>query len=108
MRRRQFILLVGGAAASLPAAARAQERTRRIGILSGGAEGDAEGEGLVQAFLQEMQALGWQRGANVRIDVRWGASDLDRMARFAKELVALQPDLILAITTPAVAASCRC
>jgi putative ABC transport system substrate-binding protein len=107
MRRRQFIILVGGAAALLPAEARAQERMRRIGILSGGAEGDAEGEGLVQAFLQAMQALGWQRGTNVQIDIRWGASNLDRMARFAKELVAMQPDLILAITTPAVAAILR-
>jgi putative ABC transport system substrate-binding protein len=107
MRRRQFIILVGGAAASLPAMARAQERMRRIGMLSGGAEGDAEGEELVQAFLQGMQALGWQRDTNVQIDIRWGASDRDRMAKFAKELVAMQPDLILAITTPAVAAVLR-
>jgi putative ABC transport system substrate-binding protein len=107
MRRRQFITFLGGAAASLPVTARAQERMRRIGMLVGVAEGDAEGERWVQAFLQEMQALGWQRDTNVQIDVRWGASQLDRMATFAKELVASQPDLIQVTTTPATAAILR-
>jgi putative ABC transport system substrate-binding protein len=77
-RRPEFIALIGGAAASLPVTARAQERMRRIGKLVGVAEGDAEGERWVQAFLQEMQALGWQRDTNVQIDVRWGASELDQ------------------------------
>jgi putative tryptophan/tyrosine transport system substrate-binding protein len=107
MRRREFIMLVGGAAASLPVTARAQERMRRIGMLVGSAEGDAEGERWVQAFLQAMQALGWQRDTNVQIDIRWGASNLDRMGRFAKELVGLQPDLIQVTTTPATAAILR-
>ena len=107
MRRRQFVMLVGGVAASLPPAARARERKRRIGMLTGGAAGDAEGEGWVQAFLQGLQALGWQRDIDVRIDVRWGASDLDRVARFAKRAGGVQPDLIHAITTPATAAILR-
>ena len=107
MRRRQFITFVGGAAASLPIAARTQERMRRIGMLMGATEGDTEGERWVQAFLQSMQALGWQRDTNVQIAVRWGASNLDRMATFAKELVASQPDLIQVTTTPATAAILR-
>jgi putative ABC transport system substrate-binding protein len=107
MRRRQFITFVGGAAASLPIAARTQERMRRIGMLMGATEGDIEGERWVQAFLQSMQALGWQRDTNVQIAVRWGASNLDRMATFAKELVASQPDLIQVTTTPATAAILR-
>ncbi len=107
MRRREFIMLVGGAAASLPVTMRAQERMRRIGMLVGVAEGDPEGERWVQEFLQSMQALGWQRDTNVQIAVRWGASNLDRMATFAKELVASQPDLIQVTTTPATAAILR-
>jgi putative ABC transport system substrate-binding protein len=80
---------------------------RRIGMLVGAAEGDAEAERWVQAFLQAMQALGWQSGTNVQIDIRWGASNLDRIGQFAKELVALQPDLIQVSTTPATAAVLR-
>jgi putative ABC transport system substrate-binding protein len=107
MRRRQFITFLGGAAASLPITARAQEQMRRIGMLMGAAEGDAEGERWVQAFMQGMQALGWQRDTNVQIDLRWGANNLDRMGTFAKELVAPQPDLIQVTTTPATAAILR-
>ena len=106
MRRREFITLVG-AAAMWPFTARAQEQMRRIGMLMGAAEGDDEGERWVQAFVQGMQALGWQRDTNVQIDVRWGANNLDRMATFAKELVAFQPDLIQVTTTPATAAILR-
>ena len=105
--RRQFSTLLGSAAAVWPFRANAQGRKRRIGMLMGVAEGDPEGERWVQAFLQAMQALGWQRDTNVHIDLRWGASNLDRMAGFAKELVALQPDLIHVTTTPAVAAILR-
>lgn len=106
MRRRDFIVVAGGAAAwSL--AARAQTGMRRIGMLVGAAEGDAEGERWVQAFLQAMEALGWRRDANLQTDIRWGAGDLDRIGQFAKELVALQPDLIQVSTTPATAAILR-
>jgi len=107
MRRREFITLVGGAYAAWPLVASAQERMRRIGMVVGAAAGDAEGERWVQAFLQGMQALGWQRDINLQIDVRWAANDLDRMATFAKELVASQPDLIQVTTTPATAAILR-
>ena len=107
MRRRQFITLLSGAAAIWPLAARAQERMRRVGMLVGAAEGDAEAERWVHAFLQAMEALGWKRGNNVQIDIRWGASNLDRMGQLAKELVALQPDLIQVSTTPATAAILR-
>jgi putative ABC transport system substrate-binding protein len=106
MRRREFIALVGGVAA-WPLVASARERMRRIGMLVGAAEGDAEAERWVQTFLQAMQALGWQRDTNVQIDIRWGASNLDRMGQFAKELVALHPDLIQVSTTPATAAILR-
>src|SRR5262245_21465819 len=108
MRRRKFITLLGGAAA-WPMAARAQQPSgmRRIGMLMGVAEDDAEGKQWVQAFLQAMQSLGWRSGANVHIDIRWGASNLDRMRTFAKELVALHPDLIEVTTTPATTAVIR-
>jgi ABC-type uncharacterized transport system substrate-binding protein len=107
MRRREFMTLLGGAAAAWPLVASAQKRMPRIGILEPVAEGDPEGERWVQAFLQEMQVLGWQRGTNVQIDIRWGASNLDRIAAFAKELVALRPDLIHVSGTPATAAILR-
>jgi putative tryptophan/tyrosine transport system substrate-binding protein len=108
MERRQFIMLTGGAVfGSLPITALAQARMRRIGILVSVAEGDPEGEGWLKAFLQELQALGWQRDLNVQIDVRWGASNLDRMTKFAKELVGLRPDLIQVNSTPATAAVLR-
>ena len=96
MRRRNFISLVGGAA-SWPLAVRAQqrERMRRIGVLMALAESDREGQALVAAFREGLQKLGWAEGRNIRIDYRWTALDKELMQRFAKELVALQPDLIL-------------
>ena len=105
--RREFMTLLGGASAAWPLVASAQARMRRIGMLVGAKEGDAEGERWVQAFLQAMQALGWQRDTNLQIDIRWGAGNLDRIGQFAKELVALQPDLIQVSTTPATAAVLR-
>jgi putative ABC transport system substrate-binding protein len=96
MRRREFITLLGGAAAGWPLAAGAQERTRRIGVLSALAADDPESMGRIAAFLQGLQELGWSVGRNVRIDYRWGASDADRARRSAAELVALVPDVILA------------
>ena len=98
MRRREFITLLGGAAAAWPLAARAQqgERMRRIGVLMGQAEDDPEAQARVAAFQQSLQRLGWSDGRNVRIDSRWAAGDADRTRRYAAELIALAPDVILA------------
>jgi ABC-type uncharacterized transport system substrate-binding protein len=97
MRRREFIALVGGAAA-WPLAARAQqgERMRRIGVLMNLAADDAEGQARLAAFLRGLQQLGWIEGRNAHLDIRWGAGDAERFRRYAAELVALVPDLILA------------
>jgi ABC transporter substrate binding protein len=105
MQRREFITLLGGAAA-WPLAARAQQLdvVRRIGVLTGFAESDQEGQAFVAAFREGLQKLGWAEGRNIRIDYRWAALDTELMQRFAKELVALQPDLILTQSTPAAAA----
>jgi putative ABC transport system substrate-binding protein len=105
MRRREFISLLGGAAA-WPLAARAQqpERMRRIGVLMNLAVGDPEGEARVAAFLQALQQLGWSDGRNVRIDYRWAVADVGRFHRYAEELLALAPDVILASATPSVQA----
>jgi putative tryptophan/tyrosine transport system substrate-binding protein len=94
--RRRFIALVCGAAA-WPLAARGQgERTRRIGILSTLGADDPEGQARIAAFLRELQRLGWSEGRNVRIEYRWGTGDADRIRRDAAELVAFEPDVILA------------
>jgi putative ABC transport system substrate-binding protein len=97
MRRREFITLLGGAAA-LPVAARAQppEQVRRIGVLMTQAADDPEGRTRVTAFLQTLHELGWIEGRNVRLDYRWGGGDVDRIRRDAAELVALAPEVILA------------
>ena len=99
LKRREFISLLCGAAATWPLAARAQqvERVRRIGVAMSTAEDDAESKARIAAFLQGLQQLGWADGHNVRIDTRWwGASDADANRRYAAELVALAPDVILA------------
>jgi putative ABC transport system substrate-binding protein len=103
MRRREFITLLGGAAA-WPLAAKAQqsEQVRRVGWLIGQAADDADGKARLAAFVQGLQQLGWTDGRNVRIDTRWGGGDADRMRRYAAELVALAPDVILAGGTAAV------
>jgi putative ABC transport system substrate-binding protein len=107
MIRREFITLLGGAAA-WPLAANAQPsvRVRRIGIFMNLASDDAEGQSRNAAFLQGLQELGWAVGRNVRIDYRWGASnsDPDRMRKDAAELLALAPDVVLATTAPIVVA----
>jgi putative ABC transport system substrate-binding protein len=97
MRRREFIAALGGAAA-WPLAAHAQqgERLRRIGVLVSAVEGDPRGLEYVTAFAQALAELGWTVGRNVRIEYRWGAGDLDRFRRYAAELVALAPDVVLA------------
>jgi putative ABC transport system substrate-binding protein len=98
MKRREFITLLGGAAAAWPLAARAQqsERMRRIGVFHSLAAGDTEGQARLTAFVQGLQELGWTDGRNVRLDYRWAAGDPEQARRYAAELVALAPDVILA------------
>ena len=96
MRRREFITLAGGAAASWPLAARAQERIRRVGVLMNASPEDSEGQSYVAAFQQGMQEIGWNVGRNLRIDLRWGGNDAERWRRYAGELVATSPDVIVA------------
>ena len=103
MKRREFVTLLGGAAA-WPLAARAQqgERMRRIGVLLNLAADDPMGQARVAAFVQGLKAAGWSDGRNLRIDTRWAASDPDNFRKYAAELIALGPDVVLASTTPAV------
>jgi putative ABC transport system substrate-binding protein len=105
LKRREFITLVGGAAA-WPLAARAQQAggTRRIGVLMNFAANDATAQARLSAFLQSLQELGWMDGRDVRIDIRWSASEPEHIRKYAAELVALMPDAILASTTQGVAA----
>jgi putative tryptophan/tyrosine transport system substrate-binding protein len=104
--RREFITLLAGTAAAWPLVARAQqpEQMRRIGVLMHTAADDAEGRGRLAAFLDGLQQLGWTEGRDVRIDYRWGAGNPDRYVKYAAELVALAPDVILASTSSTVAA----
>ena len=103
MRRRQFITLLGGAAAAWPLAARAQgQRMRRIGVLMNLAADDPETRTRRDAFLQGLQELGWSEGRNLQIDYRWGVGDTDLHRKNAAELVALAPDVILAHGSPIV------
>src|ERR1700732_4544204 len=106
MRRREFTRLLGGATVAWSVAAHAQqtERVRRIGVLTSSAESDQEGQSSVAAFRERLRKLGWMEGRNSEIDIRWAAADVELMKRFAKELVTLQPDLILTSSTPATAA----
>jgi putative ABC transport system substrate-binding protein len=104
MKRREFITLFGGAAAAWPLAAHAQqtERMRRIGVLMNVAADDPEAQARNVAFLQGLHELGWTDGRDVRIDYRWAAGDADRLRRYAAELVALAPDVVLASGTSTV------
>ena len=102
MRRRDFITLLGGAAAAWPLAARAQQsgRMRRLGVVTDLPSDDSEAQLRNAAFLQGLQQLGWTVGRNLRIDFRWGTGgDIDRLRAYAAELVALAPDVILAVGT---------
>jgi len=107
MRRREFITLIGGAAAAWPFAVRAQqpERMRRIGILLPATADDAEFQAWVGSFLQTLQQSGWTIGHNVQIDTRWATANAAVIRRNAAELVALAPDVILAHGTMSVGPS---
>jgi putative tryptophan/tyrosine transport system substrate-binding protein len=106
MNRREFITLLGGAAAAWPFAARAQqnEQTRRIGALLNVSADDPQTPIRVAAFQQGLQELGWTVGRNVQIDYRWGAGDVELYRKYAAELIALKPDLIVAASSPVVGA----
>ena len=105
MRRRQFITLLGGAVAAWPIAGHAQqgERMRRIGVLMPFGEGHPVAQARLAAFLQGLQQLSWIDGRNVRIDYRWSAGDANRTRKFATELIALEPEVVMAFTSAAVA-----
>jgi putative ABC transport system substrate-binding protein len=106
MKRRAFISLLGGAAAAWPLAARAQQpdRMRRVGMLSNLAESDSEAQAPVAALHQALAELGWVDGRNLRIDHRWAAGDPRRLVALAKELLSLQPAVVIGHTTPSVVA----
>jgi hypothetical protein len=106
MRRREFIALLGGAAAAWPVAARAQQpkQMRLVGVLQDLAENEPVARSEVVAFREALAKLGWTEGSNFRIEVRWGAGNSDRMKVLAKELVDLRPDAILARGTPVTGA----
>ena len=106
MRRREFITLLGGAAAAWPLAARAQQsnRLRVVGVLLAMAPDDPEAQLRVKAFEAGLRELGWTEGRNLRLEYRWAAGDAALLRKQATELVGLAPDLILATSTPVLAA----
>ena len=107
IRRREFISTLGGVAAAWPLTSHAQQpnRVRRIGVLMSYAESDSDAQAWYGAFREGLQKLGWMEGHNTQIDTRWAIpDDAESMRRFAKELVALQPDLLLSSTTPTTSA----
>jgi len=107
MKRRKFIILIGGTALFLPCVAFAQatdDRPRRIGVLMNFEAADAQGQARATAFARGLQGLGWIDGGNTQIHTRWAAGDADRDRRYAAELLALAPDVILASSSASVAA----
>jgi putative tryptophan/tyrosine transport system substrate-binding protein len=98
MRRRDFITLLGSAAAVWPVATRAQqsERMRRIGVLMNISADDPEAQSRMTAFVQGLQQSGWTDGRNIRIDYRWSAGDADLIRKLAMEMIALGPDVVMA------------
>jgi putative ABC transport system substrate-binding protein len=109
VRRREFMTLLGGAAATWPLATRAQqgERVRRMGVLTGVGEGDLDAQARNAALLQGLAQLGWTDGHNVQIDIRWGGGDAERIRKSAAELAALAPDVIFATGSASVGAMLR-
>jgi hypothetical protein len=105
IRRRELVVTLGSAAVAWPLAAGAQqgERVMRIGVLMAYAESDPEAQAWVAAFQEGLQKLGWAEGRNIRIDTRWATADVESIQRFAKELVALQPELVVSTSTPSTA-----
>jgi putative ABC transport system substrate-binding protein len=106
MRRRDLVALLGSTAIAWPLVARAQQpsQMRRIGVLSLLAETDAEAQVDDAAFRKRLTDLGWTDGRNIRVDYRWGAGNVGRVQMFAKELVGLNPDVLVGVTTPSTAA----
>jgi putative tryptophan/tyrosine transport system substrate-binding protein len=106
VKRREFITVVGRTVATWPLAAIAQQmiQKRRIGVLMAYEESIAEAQAWVAAFRERFRKLGWTEGGDFQIDVRWATGDKATIARFAKEMVASQPDLILSSSTPTTAA----
>jgi putative tryptophan/tyrosine transport system substrate-binding protein len=104
MKRREFITLLGGAAAAWPVAAGAQQdgRMRRIGVLLPYPETDREGQARIETFRQALGTFGWIEGRNLRLDVRWAGADVASQRSYARELVALTPEVLLANVTTAV------
>jgi putative ABC transport system substrate-binding protein len=109
VRRRDFITLVGGAMATWPRTARSQPagRVRLIGVLTGFGESERVSQLLVTEFRAALANLGWKEGSNLRIELRWGAADVDKISAFAKELINLRPDAILGQSTPVASALAR-
>jgi putative ABC transport system substrate-binding protein len=106
MNRRHFITILGGVAAAWPLTARAQQggRMRRVGMLISGDENDPVWKPRLSAFAQALADLGWTDGGNVRMNLRWGGGDIDRIRALAQELVGLQPEIILTNLTLATVA----
>ena len=108
MQRRQFIALLGGTAAAWPLDARAQgERVRRVGMLLPATADDSEYPILVRAFVQGLHQLGWTDGSNIRIDIRWARGGVGTNRKYAEELVALAPDVIMAAVIHRRGRCCR-
>src|SRR5262249_11392730 len=106
LQRRELIIALGGAAAAWPLGVRAQQddRVRRIGVLTGRDENDPVWQTYSSAFTQARADLGWTDGRNVRMDLRWGGGDINRIRALAQQLVGLQPDIIMTSTTAAAVA----
>ena len=103
MRRRKFLTLLGGAAVAYPLVARA-DKTRRLGVLMNFHADDLEGQNRLTAVVQALQKFGWTADSNIQIDVRWAGDDVDLSHRYAEELVALTPDVLLASGSTSVVA----
>jgi ABC-type uncharacterized transport system substrate-binding protein len=104
MRRREFIAVLGGGALAWPISARAQRAMPRIGVLMAGVETSAENASRIAAFRKALTELGWRDGQNVQVEYRWSAGKAELIQQYAKELVASAPDVILANSTPVIAA----